>query len=658
VPLETLVDGYTFFVTTGPAELGTEGGLFHRDTRYLSRLDVTVSGVDLLPVGETTDGANARTVTLATAGPTVNEMTDQRVAKHTELVVSRHQTVHEGRGYSETVSVHNHAATPLTLDVRLRFGTDFADLFEVRGLRSDIDRAVETRVGDRRVESVYGYETADGDRVERRSTVRFGDTPGALSESTATFTITVDSQSHVVLPFAVTVDGATLEPGAHPTRAPPVTLPVVAVDRADHGAVFARAAADLEALTTRTEFGPVPLAGTPWFVTPFGRDALLTAHQTLAVAPALAEGTLRYLAAHRGRTTDAAREEVPGKVFHELRNGELADRGYVPHTPYYGTVDATPLWVSLLAELCRWRGDADLARELAEPLVDALEWIRRATREVADDPFVYYRRETGVLDHKAWKDTADSIRFADGEVAAGPLAVAEVQGYAAAALDRGSALLERVDPGRLPTPADEYRARARAIEAAFDREFWLPERSVYALAKHGDGRIVDAVASNVGHCLWTGTVPEERADTVVETLVEGPLASGWGLRTMSPEDAGYSPVSYHAGSVWPHDTSIAALGLARYGHAAAAEELGRAVLDAATQFTHDRLPELFCGFGTDRDPVEYPAACTPQAWAAGAPFAFLRAAFRPEPTGESVRIRRSSSLFPDTAATALTEPWE
>jgi glycogen debranching enzyme len=265
-----------------------------------------------------------------------------------------------------------------------------------------------------------------------------------------------------------------------------------------------------------------------------------------------------------------------------------------------------------------------------------------------------------VLDHKAWKDTADSIRFADGEVADGPLAVAEVQGYAASALARGSALLERIGPDGLPdraAPVDRYANRADAIEEAFDREFWLPEREFYAIAKDGRGGIIDAVTSNVGHCLWTGIVPDNRADAVVETLVDGPLSSGWGLRTMSPNDAGYSPVSYHAGGVWPHDTSFAVLGLARYGYGDAAERLGGVMLEAATHFSHCRLPELYCGFGGERDPVEYPAACTPQAWAAGAPFAVLRAGFRPARTDEGIRPQRSSTLFPTETASVFADVW-
>ncbi|SFR63515.1 Glycogen debranching enzyme (alpha-1,6-glucosidase) [Halogeometricum limi] len=653
MPLETLVDGYSFFVGTDATTLGPEGGLYHRDTRHLSSLAVDVVGATVTPIGETLDAANARTVTLATAGPSVNEMHDQNVPKHTELVVERRQSVHEGAGYAETVALSNHSASPTSLTVRVRFAVDFADLFEVRGFGSDVDRTVRTSVGDRSVTFRYDFETADGERVSRTSLVSFAAIPDDLSSTTATFSLRVGPQETAELPFAVRVgesgESAEASGASLPTRTPPVSIPAVETGDPQYDAVFERAAADLTALTTETPQGPVPLAGTPWFVTPFGRDALLTAHQTVGVAPELVEGTLRYFAAHRGRDDVASTGEQPGKLFHEIRHGELAARNRVPHTPYFGTVDATPLWVTLLAEACRWRGDDSLATELADALADALAWILRTSDDTTDDPFLYYG-DDGVLDHNAWKDTADSVRFADGTVADRPLALAEVQGYAASALDEGATLLERLAAAEgveteTEHPLSTYRDRAAAIERAFDEEFWLPERSFYGLAKQGDGRIVDAVTSNVGHCLWTGTIPESRADSVASTFADGPLSSGWGVRTMSPDDAGYSPVSYHAGGVWPHDTSLVALGLSRYGYGDAAERLATDVLDATAHLAHDRLPELYCGFGDDRAPVEYPAACTPQAWAAGAPFAFLRASFDVSADGDGVSAGRTPARF-------------
>lgn len=649
MPPTTLVDGYSYFVTEQPNQLGPKGGLFYKDTRYLSQLEITVADTAITPIGETLDAPNSRTVTLAPVGPHVNEIKDQHVPKHTDLVVTRDQSVHEGKGYAETITVHNHTKSPRTIEVHLTFETDFADLFEVRGLQSNIDRDISTNVDTQAVTKQYQYESTEGDVVDRQSTVRFGITPDTLDRRTATFSSQIPPQGQFELPLAVELDTARLDATTPTERRPPIRVPSVKTGTDTYDAVFERTAADLEALTTDTEHGPVPLAGAPWFGTPFGRDAILTAHQTLTVTPALAEGTLRYFAAHQGTKNDPHREEEPGKMFHEIRHGELADRDRIPHTPYFGTMDATALWVMLLAATCRWY-DVGLAEDLADPLGDALDWIVQSSKATADDPFLYYQTETGALTHRAWKDTADSVRFTDGTVADGALAVAEIQGYAAAALQEGATLLERIDTTTDTAFIPEfYRTRGRAIERAFDEEFWLPERSFYGLAKDEKGQIVDAVTSNIGHCLWTGTIPDSRADDVVETLVEGPLSSGWGLRTMSPADMGYSPVSYHAGGVWPHDTSLVALGLARYGYNEQAEQLARNVLDAAGYFEHCRLPELYCGFAADQAPVVYPAACTPQAWAAGAPYAFLRAAMQVEPTDEGVAARRTSTLFDDSA---------
>jgi glycogen debranching enzyme len=639
----TLVDGFTFFVTAGTAELGPSGGLYHRDTRHLSALDVDVENAELLALSETASGSNGRIVTLASDGSAVNRMNGHGVPKHTETVLTRRQAVHEGIGYTEVATLVNHAATPLRTELTVEFGCDFQDLFETRGLATDIDRVIDADVGSHSVVTRYLYENADGTTTDLATAVRFDREPATLTDERAVFEVDIGPQGAFTLPFVVGLGDERRSVADIESRTPPVAFPTVTTDDPRYDAVFRQSAADLTALTTETEHGPVPLAGTPWFVTAFGRDALLTAHQTLAVAPELAAGTLRYLAAHQGRRDDPDREEEPGKILHEMRHGELAGRERVPHTPYYGTIDATPLWVFLLARTRDRRGETGLVASLGRELYRALEWIHRKSALEGDDPLLYDDGTAGVLSHKAWKDTAGSIRFADGEVASGPLAVAEVQGYAAKALRCGARLLDGIDAPDEASPS-AYRGQAARIERAFDEEFWLPERSYYGVARAADGRIVDAVTSNVGHCLWTDTIPAGRVSDVVQTLVDGPLDAGWGLRTMSPGATGYSPVSYHTGGVWPHDTSIVALGLANHGYGAEAERLGRDVLEAATYFPDSRLPELYCGFDADREPVEYPAACTPQAWGAGAPFAFLEAALELDFEDGTVRTNRSSAL--------------
>ncbi|MFB6075212.1 MAG: glycogen debranching N-terminal domain-containing protein [Haloarculaceae archaeon] len=660
--VDILVDGRTLLVGS-PDSPGVDsdgdGGLYHLDTRHLSSLSTGIEGTDLTAVGRDLRSADRRTVIAASAESAVNRVDDDG-HKHTDLVVRETQSVEEGAGLTGRLVVANHSPSTFTGRLTVEFGTDFADVFEVRGFSTTFEREIQTTVAEDRVRYEYEYESADDTPVSLTTTVSFDRTPATLEPGTAAFDLEVPSQETTAVTYRVRPNVTPVEASAAGVADPerdggaPLDLPSVTTGRRDRDRVFDRARQDLAALTTVTEHGPVPLAGTPWFATVFGRDSLIAAYQTLPVAPALAAGTLRYLAAYRGTTTNEATEEGPGKVFHEMRHGELARRGEVPHTPYYGSVDATPLWVALLAETYRWTGDADLVTSLSAPLEDALSWIDR-TRD-GEDPFLYYEQSPGVgLLHKAWRDTPGAVQFPDGELAESPIASVEVQGYVYRALRDAAMLYEEVfgDGDR----ATALRAQADTFAAAFESAFWVPEREFYAVAKVGEGRTVPTRTSNVAHCLWSGIVPEERADAVARTLRSSELYSGWGLRTMAASAAGYSPVSYHLGSVWPHDTSLAALGLARYGFHDDAERLAEGVLDAATQFEDDRIPELFCGFDDEVSPKPYPSSCVPQAWSAGAPYALLRASFALEPTGDGVRTASDSALFPADAIEGIREQW-
>lgn len=657
---ETLVDGYTYVVLPdaddGDLEATDTGGLYHRDTRYLSELSWSVGDEALNHLQTSLLSPNERREMLAPATSAVNSMAEGgAVPKHTDWFLVRRLQVQEGIGCRQTVTVHNHTPAVRSFDLRVAFGADFADLFEVRGLDSGLDRAVETERGDDWVRKQYTFEH-DGDRTTYTTTVGFDSTVAAITDDEARLSVDVEPHGTATVATTVGIGPAVPDPGEFDTEQSGPEVPTTRPRDERLEGVVEQAAADLAALTTETEHGPVPLAGTPWFVTPFGRDSLIAAYQALPVAPALARGTLRYLAAHQGQTTDAFREEAPGKILHEHRHGELAARGQIPHTPYYGTIDATALWVLLLSETVAWQRSPALAEELAEPLAAALDWIYRTSSSGPDDPFLYYTPSDTGLEHKGWKDTSASVRFADGSTPEGPLAVAEIQGYAVAALERGSRLLETVSDVDGET-VTAYSDRATAIRERFDDAFWLPERSFYGLARTGDGETVDALTSNVGHCLWTGLIPEARAASVVERLDDAALSGGWGIRTMSTDDGGYSPISYHAGGVWPHDTSLVALGLTRYGHGDVADRLGQHVLEAGTHFRNQRLPELYCGFSREDDPVHYPAACTPQAWGAGAPFAFLRASFDLQPTDDGLLVTRDSTLFSDAALGPVRDNW-
>ncbi len=683
MPLDALVDGYTCYVTETDGSLGDTGGLFHRDTRFLSSRSIEVEGVELEYLGAERRTAASRIRRWATESPVVSEMHDVDQIHdadgpgHTSLVVESAAAVSEGTGLVERTTVRNHGPRRFSGTLLFEFDADFADIFEVRGVGSGVSREPITAVEEDvpAVSYRYEYETAAGETAAVATTVAFDRPPEPLEVGSASFTLDIAPQGTATVAYAVrpavdagndvpshgredgptgpgtdSASGTPMESTAEDwpasadartilNRGPtaPVALPAPETGSERHDRTLSVAAQDLTALTSATDHGPIPLAGVPWYATVFGRDSLLTAYQVLPVAPSMATGTLGYLAARQGTASDPHTEEEPGKMFHEMRQGELARRELVPFTPYYGTVDATPLWVVLLDEAHRWTVDDALVTDFADNLDRALGWISDAVDRIGDDPFCYYAVDNPAgLDNKAWKDSDRCVQFADGSAATPPIASVEVQGYVHDAYRRAARLYREVldDPDR----ARELTERADHLAARFDEAYWLPERSFYAAALDGDGRPVDTDTSNVGQALWGGIVPERRVDAVVDRLFSADLYSGWGVRTLSADAAGYSPVSYHEGSVWPHDNSFVTLGLARYGRYDAAERLGRAVFDAASNLPENRLPEVVCGFDASTRPTTYPASCEPQAWAAGAPYAIVRAVFGASP-GENGEAR-------------------
>jgi glycogen debranching enzyme len=403
--------------------------------------------------------------------------------------------------------------------------------------------------------------------------------------------------------------------------------------------VYERSLIDLAALRFTSELFPdqaLPAAGLPWFMTVFGRDSLITSYQALPFAPELAETTLRVLARYQGTKIDPFRDEFPGRILHEIRFGELTHFEERPHSPYYGTADATPLFLILLDELERWTGNAALVRELEPAARAALAYLDEHG-DLDGDGYVEYERaqETG-LENQCWKDSWDSMRFADGALATGPLAVCEIQGYVYDAKLRTARLAREVwDDAAL---AERLEREAAELRERFERDFWLADRGYYALALDGEKRPVDALTSNIGHLLWSGIAGPERAEQVAAHLVGERLFSGWGVRTMAMGEGGYNPIRYHNGTVWPHDNSLIAAGLGRYGFREEAARVAFATLDAATYFRY-RLPEVFAGYRRSRTsfPVEYPTASSPQAWATGAPLLLLRVLLGLEPAGDALR---------------------
>jgi glycogen debranching enzyme len=559
-----------------------------------------------------------------------------------------------GDGFHEDVTVINHGGEPLAFELRLDAGADFADLFEVK------DALQKKGENSARVEGdtlVLAYRRGDFVRETRIRASSEAD----VDERGLTFHLRIDAHSEwstCIFVQPVTTEAKAIKYRHDDEEAKPnigmslaeflANAPRLETDWDPLEHVYERSLIDLAALrfeTTLFPGQPMPAAGLPWFMTVFGRDSLLTSFQALPFVPDLAETTLRVLAKYQATEVDDFRDAEPGKILHEIRFGELTHFDERPHSPYYGTADATPLFLVLLDEVERWTGNAELVRELEPNARAALEWINRWGDRDGDGYVEYERRnkETG-LENQCWKDSWDSIRFADGSIAKGPIATCEIQGYVYDAKIRTARLARDLwDDEAL---ADRLERDAEELKRRFNDDFWLEERGFYALALDGEKRPVDSLTSNAGHLLWSGIVPDGRAQRVAEQLVGEQLFSGWGVRTMADGEGGYNPIRYHNGTVWPHDNSLIAHGLARYGFRDEAARVALATLEAATFFRY-RLPEVFAGYRRGRTsfPVEYPTASSPQAWATGTPLLLLRVLLGLEPDGDELR---SDPHLPDT----------
>jgi glycogen debranching enzyme len=631
-------------------------GLYDRDTRLLSCSNVRINGSRPVLLQGSMGGNYQGVIQMTNAS--VDRNPDEKVIGNEDGLAGRKLGIARDRviasdGLAERLTVVNFAENPEAVQVEIELGTDSADIFEVRGYpRSERGTLLPAAVVPGRV--TFRYDGLDG---RRRSTYL------AFSEPNVTVTPVDGSDGRPdqgawlrlswLWPLGPgesreltwSIWGGQAEVGRpRETRAAlfPAPPPIEAAEGAgayhawnrgttivgtDHelfNLTVARSVADLRQLMNEgpDEHERYVAAGVPWFSALFGRDAIITALQSLAFRPQLAIETLLVLAARQATTIDDFRDAEPGKILHELRVGEMASAGELPHTPYYGSVDSTPLWLILLGATFDWTGDRYLVDRLWPNALAALEWID-TYGDLDGDGFVEYRRRTerGLL-NQGWKDSHDAIRDRNGREAPLPIALVEVQGYVFDAKQRMAKLARMRGESEF---AARLEAEAELLRVRFEKAFWVEDQRYYALALDGDKRHADAIGSNAGHGLWTGIVDPTRARDVADRLLAPSMFSGWGVRTYASGQPGYNPIGYHTGSVWPHDTSLIAAGLKRYGFNDESNRVVSDVFRAAQHFPEYRLPELFCGFDRDHSatPVPYPVACSPQAWAAGASFLFL-----------------------------------
>ncbi|WP_211230590.1 amylo-alpha-1,6-glucosidase [Inquilinus limosus] len=661
VPLRmySLKHGDTFLVADALGNVaGDDDGLFHNDTRILSRFIVLLGGKlpSLLGAGLSQD--NAVFTTHAT-NRTPSPLGDEGLPEGA-IHLQRSILLWNDRLY-EQIRVENFGQAEVQVPVAIRFAADFRDMFEVRGAT----RLHRGRVADPEVRGDAAVLRYTGlDKVGRQAVIRFSEAPRRLDSGTAEFLFRLPGHGAVDLYIEVGSEEEAAAPGRARFRHAAAQAKRRMRTLSRHGTILRtsgrlfndwieKSRSDLSLLVTELPTGPYPYAGIPWFSTTFGRDAIITALQTLWLSPALARGVLRYLASRQALEASDFKDAQPGKIMHEARKGEMVALGELPFGEYYGGVDTTPLFVILAGAYAGRTGDLTLIEELWPALLRAIGWIERVGDNNGHGFVDYARSSEKGLSNQGWKDSHDSVFHADGRFPEGPIALAEVQGYAFAAF---RTMADLAAQRGLEEQATQWRVRAEALRMAVEGRFWMKDLGFYALALDGRGQPCRVRASNAGHLLYCGLPSRERALQVGRQLLDAPFYSGWGIRTLARGEANFNPMSYHNGSVWPHDGAICAAGLARYGERDGVVRLLSGLFEAAVHFDM-RLPELFCGFPRARGegPIAYPVACLPQAWASGAVFMTLQACLGLKIDGARNRIRIDRPRLPIGIETLTVE---
>lgn len=619
-------------------------GLYHQGTRFLSRLELLVNNGRPMLLSSNVKEDNAL-LAVDLTNPDASEQGTVVIPRGT-LGIFRSIFLWQGACF-QRLRFSNYGLVPIQVTVSFRFDADFADIFEVRGFRRQRrGKRLETLVD---IDSIaLAYEGLDG--LVRRTRVTCSPLPQRLSSHEARFQATLQPQEETMLAMTIACEVGDARPSCLPydTAFADAGQELQSV-RAEDGDIYTsneqfndwvnRSLPDLHMMITETSEGPYPFAGIPWFSTPFGRDGIITALEFLWVNPALAKGVLAYLASTQAKESIPEQEAEPGKILHETRKGEMVALGEIPFGRYYGSVDATPLFVVLAGAYYERTADLPLIKAIWPNIELALTWMNTFGDPDGDGFVEYARRSTTGLVHQGWKDSHDAVFHADGTLAEGPIALCEVQGYVYGAKSRAAELAEVLG---LPERAQDLRCQAQALKERFEQAFWCEDLSMYGLALDGRKRICRVRASNAGQCLLTGIADQDRARRTAEMLMGGDFFSGWGIRTVAAGEARYNPMSYHNGSVWPHDNALIAAGLARYGYLEFVHKILAGLFDASIFMDLHRLPELFCGFvrRPGQSPTLYPVACAPQAWSAASVFLLLQACL-----GLSIRATEGRIVF-------------
>lgn len=660
-PTLTLKDDDLFLITdflgniagSGCRIEGTHGsmGLFCRDTRYLSRLELQINGQP--PVLLSSDAQKGHLFEVLCANPQLEGIPAETISLAREVVLNG--------ALFEEIKVSNYSRQLANFTVSISFDADFSDLFEIRGFQRErrgtllrlleeisdkeemlaeleLEKAVALETHSRQTQLptiTPAYLGLDGTLIESR--IEFNcQPPDEIKGYTAIWHLSLEPHTEVILGYRLQplINGSPASNAYAPftlNQAKAAELleeqtwyQLIAQIRTDNDNINrAIEQAERDIFHLRQRFGKTQVlaAGVPWFSSLFGRDSLIAASQCLILNPAIAKDTLYVLAEYQGKEDDPWRDEEPGKILHEIRQGEMARCQEIPHTPYYGTVDATPLWLMLYGEYYAWTKDWEVLEQLWDRAMAAMDWIDRSLKKTGY--LSYDRRSQRGLNNQGWKDSGDCIVNNQGKLAEGAIALCEVQGYVYSAKIRMSELARYKGLKEL---AGRWQKEARDLKARFNRDFWLPDRDYCALALDGDGKPVDSITSNPGHCLSLGILDTGKAHSVAGRLQAPDMFSGWGIRTLSSLSPAYNPMGYHVGSVWPHDNSLIALGLRSLGLVEQALEVAQGLIDMTLKQPYQRPPELFCGYERlpRSSPVTYPVACSPQAWATGTIFQLLQ----------------------------------